>query len=109
MFTLYDKKKLCLPIIHVRNLKQTLQHNLQLQKVHKAIAFCQEAWLEPYIDINTEFRKKAKNDFDSYKLMNNAVFGKTMENVTKHRDIKLVRTDKKRSKLVSRFNYHTTK
>ena len=59
--------------------------------------------------MNTELRKKAKNDFekDLFKLMNNSVFGKTMENIRKHRDIKLVKTDKKRSKLVSEPNYHT--
>ena len=59
--------------------------------------------------MNTELRKLAKDDFekDLYKLMNNAVFGKTMENNRKHRDIKLVTTDKKRNKLVSEPNYHT--
>ena len=59
--------------------------------------------------MNTELRKVAGNDFekDFYKLMNNAVFGKTMENIRKHRNIKLVTTDKKRSKLVSEPNYHT--
>ena len=59
--------------------------------------------------MNTELRKLAKNDFekDLFKLMNNSVFGKTMENIRKHRDIKLVKTDKKRSKLVSEPNYHT--
>ena len=61
--------------------------------------------------MNTELRKQAKNDFgkDFFKLMNNAVFGKTMENVRKHRDIKLVITDKRRNQLVSESNYHTTK
>ena len=59
--------------------------------------------------MNTELRKLARNDFekDLFKLMNNSVFGKTMENISKHRDIKLVTTDKKRSKLVSEPNYHT--
>ena len=61
--------------------------------------------------MNTELRKKAKNDFnkDFFMLMNNAVFGKTTENVRKHRDIKLVITDKRRNQLVSKPNYHTTK
>ena len=61
--------------------------------------------------MNIELRKKAKNDFekDFFKLMNNAVFGKTMENVRKHRDIKLVTTDKRRNKLVSEPNYYTIK
>ena len=59
--------------------------------------------------MNTELRKAAKNDFekDLFKLMNNSVFGKTTENVTNHRNIKLVTTDKKRSKLVSEPNYYT--
>ena len=59
--------------------------------------------------MNTELTKEAKNDFenDTFKLMNNSVFGKTLENIRKHRDIKLVTTDKKRSKLISEPNYHT--
>ena len=61
--------------------------------------------------MNTEYGMDAKNDFDKdfFKLMNNAVFGKTMENVRKHRDIKLATNDTKKNKLVSEPNYHTTK
>ena len=86
-----------------------LNHELKLKKIHRIIEFNQKEWLKPYIDMNTELRKAAKNDFekDLFKLMNNSVFGKTMENIRKHRDIKLVTTDKKRSKLVSEPNYRT--
>ena len=105
---LYDKKKY---VVHISILKQALDHGLKLKKVHRVIEFNQKAWLKKYIDINTELRKKASNDFekDFSKLMNNAVFGKTMENVRKHRDIKLVKTDCKRNKLMSKPNYHTMK
>ena len=86
-----------------------MNHGLKLKKIHRIIEFNQEAWLKPYIDMNTELKKAAKNDFenDLFKLMNNSVFGKTMENIRKHKDIKLVATNKKRSKLVSEPNYHT--
>ena len=101
------KKLIC----NLFNMKKYVAHinGLKFKKIHGVIEFNQEAWLKPYIDMNTELRKEAKNDFekDLFKLMNNSVFGKTMENIRKHRDIKLVTTDKKRSKLVSEPNYHT--
>ena len=95
--------------MHIKSLKQALNHGLKFKKVHRIIEFNQEAGLKPYIDMNTELRKLAKNDFekDLFKLMNNSVFGKTMENIRKHRDIKLVTIDKKRIKLVSEPNHHT--
>ena len=70
------------------------------------IKFNQNALLKPYIDMNADRRIKAKNDF---KLMNNAVFGKTMENGRKYRDIKLVTTERRRNYLLSETYYHITK
>ena len=82
-----------------------------LEKAHDAIGFLQDAWLKPYIDQNNNLRVKAANDFekDFYKLHNNSVYGETMENVRKHRDIRLVTSNKKRSILVSEPNYYSTK
>ena len=106
VFNPYDKKKY---IVHINSLKQALNHGLKLKKIHRIIEFNQKAWLKPYIDMNTKLRKLARNNFekDLFKLMNNSVFWKTMENIRTHRDIKLVTTNKKRSKLVSEPNYHT--
>ena len=103
---LHNKKK---DIVHIKSLKQALNHGLKLKKIYRVIKFNQKAWLKPYIDMNTELRKLAKDDFekDLFKLMNNSVFRKTMENIRKHRDIKLVTTDKKRNKLLSEPKYHT--
>ena len=106
---LHDKSEY---VIHLRNLEQALNHGLISKKVHRVIRFNQKTWLKPYIDMNTKkLRQKAKNNFekDFFKLMNNAVFGKTMENVRKHRDIKLLTTERRRNYLVSETNYHTTK
>ena len=79
---LYDKTEY---FIHIRNVKRALNHGFILKKVHRMIEFNQKAWLKPYIDMNTELRKKAKNKFekDFFKLINNAVFGKTIRNVEK--------------------------
>ena len=103
-----DKEKY---VIHIRALKQALNHGLILKKVHRVIQFNQKAWLKPYIDMNTKLRKEAKNEFekDFFKLMNNSVFGKTTEIVRNYRDIKLETTDKTRKRLVSEPNYYASK
>ena len=81
--------------IHIAALKQALNHGLELIRVHSVISFRQKAWLKPYIDLNTELRKNAKNEFekDFYKLKSNSIYGKTAQNDRKHRDIKLVTTE----------------
>ena len=86
---LYDKKNY---IIHIRALDQALTHGLILERIHQAIEYDQSAWKKPYINFNTQLRTKATNNLkkDFFKLMNNAVFGKTMENIRKHRNIKLL-------------------
>ena len=78
-------------------------------RVHEVIQFNEATWMKLYIDMNTKLRKEAKSEFekDFLKLMNNAVFGKTMENVRNYKHIKLVTTDKRKNKLVSEPNYHT--
>ena len=79
--------------------------------MHGIIQFNQEAWLQPHIDINTKLRKKTKDECEKefFKLMNNSVFGKTVQNVRKHRDFKLVTTDRRRNQLVLEPNYNTVK
>ena len=96
-----DKNKY---VLHISALKFYLQHGLRLKKVHRAISFKQANFLKPFIEFNTEKRKNAKNDFekDLFKLMNNSVYGKTMENVRKHGDYELVNTPERFQKLVNK-------
>lgn len=98
--SLSDKKKYKL---HYRNLKLYLQLGLKLVKVHRVLAFDQKPWMKPYIDFNTDKRKQATTDFekDLYKLMNNAVFGKTMENVRKRIDFEAVNNEARFQRLVN--------
>ena len=93
VLNLYYKRKY---VIHVEALKQAIDHGLVLEKIHSAIEFKQSAWMREYIDFNMRLRTTAKNDFekDFYKLMDNSVFGKTMENIHKHKKIKLVNNEK---------------
>ena len=100
--------KLVSNVVHIRALKQALNHGLILKKVHRVIQFNQKARLNKYIDINTE-QVKTNFEKDFFKSMNDCVFRKTMENVRNHQAIKVVTTDKTRNQLVSESNYHTTK
>ena len=103
---LRDKKNY---VIHVQALNQALQHGLRLDGIHRAIEFNQSPWLKTYIDFNTQLRTAATNDFekDFFKLMNNSVFGKTMENIRKHRNIKLVTTEEKYLHTVMKPNFRS--
>ena len=94
-------------VVHYRNLRQYLEMGMRLTAVHRGISFNQSSWMEPYIRKNTELRKTEANSFekDFFKLMNNSVFGKTIENIRKRQNIELVDNRKKAAKLTSRPNF----
>jgi hypothetical protein len=96
-------------VLHIENLKYYVSKGLIINKIHRVISFKQCDFLKQYVDFNTSMRAKAKNSFekDYFKLMVNAVFGKTMENVRNHRDIKLVTNEKHLVRNCSKPNYHT--
>ena len=100
ILNLNDKSKY---VVHIRTLQFYLKHGLKLKKIHRAIKFEQKEILKPYIEFNTEKRKNARNDFekDIFKLSNNAVFGKTMEDQRKHLDFEIVSDERRFMKCVN--------
>jgi len=90
-------------IVHYRNLKQYSNLGLKINKIHKILTFKQEAWLKGFIEFNTQKRAEASNDFEKnfFKLLNNSVFGKTMENKRLHRTLDIVDSQKKAERLIA--------
>ena len=100
---LRDKKNY---VLHYKALIQCLDQGMKIKRIHRGIKFVESEWMKPYIDMNTELRTKAKNNFekDFFKLMNNSVFGKTMENIRNRVNVKLVNTKEKARKLIAKPN-----
>ena len=93
-------------VLHRENLKLYLELGLKLKHIHRGIKFKEKPWMKSYIELNTDLRTKGKNDFEKYffKLMNNSVFGKTMENIRNRVDVRLVNNQDKAKKLISKTN-----
>ena len=98
-------------VIHYKNLIQCLKAGMKLKKIHRGIKFIESEWMRSYIDMNTKLRAKAKNNFekDFFKLMNNSVFGKTMENIRNRVNVKLVNSVEKLRKLTAKPNFRSRK
>jgi len=94
-------------VVHYENLKQYKRLGMKVTKIYRGIKFKQTAWLKPYIDLNTRLRAESKNSFekDFFKLMNNSVFGKTIENIENRVDIKLVTDETTAEKFAAKPNY----
>ena len=94
-------------VVHIKSLNQALEHGLKFKKVCRVIRFEQSNWMKPYIILNTKLRTAAKNEFekDFFQLMNSSILGKTMNNIRKHKNMKLVKSQEKYVKYVMNPNF----
>ena len=106
--TLFDKKNY---VVHYKLLQLYVQLGLRITKLHRVLQFNQERWLEPYITLNSNMRKNATNKFQQnyYKLMNNSVYGKTIESKRRQSRVEITRNAERAEKLVSKFEFERFK